>query len=914
MSSGWGRYSLSAFSTFLLSITIACGGGLGTQPTGSSKTLTSLSVTPTSVAMNIGLQQQLTATATYSDGTTANVTSSAAWTVSDMSVANVSASGMVSAISSGTATASASLSGKTAASAVTVNSSQLVTLSFITTTPANVSLVVGGTQQMAATATYSDGSRKDVTSSATWTSSNSTIATVSASGLVAGALAGNATINAHFMGQSTGSAVSVTAAPPTLVSIAVAPMSFSVAAGATRQITATGTYSDGTNKDITSSVAWSSSNVSVASVGSTGLVTGIGAGTASITAALSGLVANAAVTVPGTVPPPPLVSITVTPATATVIVGSTQQMTATANYSDGEQIDVTGSATWTSSAPTIATINSVGLVTAAASGNSTITATYQTKAATAAIAVGANIVTWHNDNLRSGLNSGEGILTPQNVNTQTFGKLFSYQVDAYIYAQPLVVSNLTINGAPHNVVYVATENDSVYAFDADQYGSGEPLWEVSLLQPAEFPISGGAILPISGVTATPAIDLSSNTLYIISTEQLGGVGSFRLHALDLTTGAEKLGGPVLIQASVPGTNQDSIDGVVYLTTSCMHRAALLLDHGSLYIGFGSCHSGWLLAYNAQTLAQTGVFNMSPNLNGEGTYGGAGGVWMGGGGPAADSDGNVYVTTGNGPYDGLTAWGESVMKFDPQLNLLDHFTPWDWDFMDCRDSDLASGGLLLIPGTTEAVAGGKKGMMYLVNTTNLGGMQPNDAGATQTLWFEPDLSPPYPASCTDANGNTFSTDINSYEIFGTSAFFNGSVYLGITPTSSVAPGPIRQFPYSGLLALGSYTNTSVQQGSMGSTPFISAAGTSSGIVWMIDHGQPIQDPLINVATPAVLRAFDASDLSVELYDSSQNPADTAGLGMKFSSPIVVNGKVFIGTAHDQLTTQNPQGELDVYGLK
>ncbi len=367
-----------------------------------------------------------------------------------------------------------------------------------------------------------------------------------------------------------------------------------------------------------------------------------------------------------------------------------------------------------------------------------------------------------------------------------------------------------------------------------------------------------------------------------------------------------------IQATVPGTNSDSVNGVVSLTTSCVQRAALLVADGSVFIGFGACHSGWLLSYKASTLGQTGVFNSSPDLNGEGTYGGAGGVWMGGGGPAADNSGNVYITTGNGPYDGTTAFGDSVLKFDSQLHLLDHFTPNDWEYMDCQDKDLAAGGLLLIPGSMEVLAGGKNGKLYLVNTAGLGGMQANDAGATQTLWFESDLIPPYASSCTDNNGNTWTTDINSYEIFGTAAYFNGAVYLGVTPTASYVPGGLRQFAYSGQLTPGAEASSSILASSYGTTPFISANGTAGGIVWMIDHGQPIQSA--GTQTAAILRAYDAGSLATELYDSGENSGDAPGYGIKFTSPVVANGKVYITTGHDAVSVANPQGELDVYGLK
>ena len=694
----------------------------------------------------------------------------------------------------------------------------------------------------------------------------------------------------------------------TLAAISITPATFPLIVGGTQQLTATATYSDGSKADVGASASWASSNKTIASVNSAGMVTAAAAGTATISATLTGQSGSAAVTVGST---RSLVSISITPGSAALTVGGTQQLTATANYSDGSSTNISSSSTWTSSNSTIATVNSTGLVGAAVAGTVTITASSNNQSATATVAVGTNVVTWHNDNLRSGLNAAEGMLTPQNVNPQSFGKLYSYSVDGYIYAQPLFVSNLSMNGSLHNVVFVATEKDSVYAFDSDNFSSGSALWHVSLLQAGETPITAGAIKPDLGITSTPAIDLTSHTMYIVSAQESAGSGSFRFHALDITSGTEKFGGPVTIHASVPGTNSDSVNGVLSLTATCVQRAALLVANGSVFIGFGGCHSGWLLAYDAQTLSQTGVFNSSPNLNGEGTFGGAGGIWMGGGGPAADDLGNIYITTGNGPYDGQTAFGDSVLKFNSKLNLLDHFTPHDFQYMDCADKDLAAGGLLLIPGSTEALAGGKNGKLYLVNTSGLGGMQANDAGATQTLWFESDKVAPYSASCTDSQG-VETTDINSYEIFATSAFFTGSIYLGVTPTLPGVPAPLRQFTYAGTLIPGTGTSDNILQGSYGTTPFISAAGSSSGIVWMIDHGQPIQSP--GTASSAILRAFDASNLAVELYDSSQNSSDVPGYGIKFTSPIVANGKVFIGTAHDPIATPNPTGELDIYGLK
>ena len=528
------------------------------------------------------------------------------------------------------------------------------------------------------------------------------------------------------------------------------------------------------------------------------------------------------------------------------------------------------------------------------------------------VVTGVNVPTWHVDSQRTGLNSGESSLLPATVSSQAFGKLFSYQVDGYAYAEPLLISNVNLGGARHNVLYVATENDSVYAFDADSYGKGTPLWKTSLLNAGETPLAG-AIKPVEGITSTPVIDPATNTIYVVSAQKAPNIAAtFRLNALDIATGAHKFGSPVTINASVPATNSDAVNGIETLTVSCIQRAALLLANNSIYMGFGSCHSGWLLAYNASTLAQTGVFNASPNLNGEGAYASAGGVWMGGGGPVADSAGNIYITTGNGPWDGKTAWGDSILKFSPTLQLEDYFTPDNYQYMNCADNDLAAGGLMMIPGANQLIAGGKGGMLYLVNAANLGHEQAKNAGAAQTLWFESDLTAPYSASCTDSSG-THTADINSYEIFGTSAYFNGSLYLGITPTANV-PAGIREFAYAGgVLSYGTYTSPSVQQNTRGTTPFLSSNGSSGGILWMIDQGLPLQNTGTSGTTNAILRAYDATDLATELYNSSTNPADVPGYGIKFSSPIVANGKVYISTGHDLTTATNPLGEIDVYGL-
>ncbi len=654
-----------------------------------------------------------------------------------------------------------------------------------------------------------------------------------------------------------------------------------------------------------------------------------------------------------------LTAIEASPATASLAAGATQQFTAKATYNDGSTADVTSTATWTDANAKVAIITSSGMATAVAAGLTTIKASLPSgESGTASITVtlpadtGTNITTWHADNNRSGLNASETSLTPTNVEPQTFGKLFSYLVDGYAYAEPLLMSNVTVRDAKHNVLYVATENDSVYAFDADNYGAGAPLWKTSLLNSGEAPI-GGPIQPYEGVTSTPVIDPATNTIYVVSVQKSsGGTAGFRLNALDITTGAHKFGSPVAVQASVTGTNSNAVNGTISLPTSCIQRAALLLANGTIYMGFSSCHSGWLLSYDAHTLIQTGVFNASPNIDGEGTYGGAGGIWMGSGGPVADSAGNIYISTGNGPWSPTQgSYGDSILKFSPTpvsdaLQVADYYTPEEYGYMNCQDSDLAAGGLMMIPGSGQIVGGGKMGKLYLLNTASLGHENAKDTGAMQTLYVERGIesSQPYPTSCTDKdalgnplpNGKTWyvggpndtngdtNDGVSSYEIFGTSAYFNGSMYLGVTPTSISAPGVVRRFTYASpgvLTATQEFTSLSVAQqqplNTRGTTPFISSNGTNDGILWTIDQGQPIQSP--QPTTHATLYAYDATTLSTELYSSDTNPGDQAGIGIKFTSPIVANGKVYMSSAHDPLSVNgvpvtHPQGEIDVYGLK
>lgn len=802
------------------------------------------------------------------------------------------------------------------------------TLKSLAITAPMITIATNETEQLKVKGTFSDGSTADLTSQATWNSSNATVATVSAGGEVTGVSAGNTNITASMSGVTTITGITVTAAAKTITAIAVSPATATVAPGATQQYAATATYSDNSQADVTSTATWASSNSAVATINASGSGSGVASGSANITATLKGMSGTAILTVSA---PATASGIAVTPTSASFQVGSTQQFTATEKMSDGSTQDVTSSATWNSSNTSVATINASGLAAGAGSGTTTITATLNsltgsvTASVTAAPAPGvANITTWHVDNNRSGLNPNEQVLTPTNVKPATFGKLFSYLVDGYVYGSPLILSNVTINGAPHNAVYVATEYDSVYAFDGDSYGSGAPLWKTSLLQSGDTPITDGPIQPYQGVTSTPVIDPNTGTLYVVSAQRSSsGTRSFRLNALDVATGAQKFGGPVTISASVAATNKEAVNGQETLPTSCIQRAALLLANGNVYIGFGGCPTGWLLAYSASSLQQTGVFNASPNLDGEGTYASAGGVWMGGGGPVADASGNVYITTGNGPWDGKTAFSDSILKFGPtpqagsngSMQPIDYFTPYDYQYMDCDDADLAAGGLILVPGGTRLIAAGKTGTMYLIDSSNLGHESNNDTGALQEQVWGEGLSGggAYQNSCQDSMGINYA-NVTSYEAFGTSAYFNGNIYLGVTPTSSSAPGGVRQFAYSGALTPDADTSAYQQQGTRGTSPFISSNGSNDGIVWIIDQGNPLQNSSGAAPSNATLRAYDAANFPTEIYDSSMNTSDTPGYGIKFSSPVVANGKVYISTGHDLTSAGNPQGEIDVYGLK
>jgi Chitobiase/beta-hexosaminidase C-terminal domain/Bacterial lectin len=503
-----------------------------------------------------------------------------------------------------------------------------------------------------------------------------------------------------------------------------------------------------------------------------------------------------------------------------------------------------------------------------------------------------SVTTYHNDIGRTGQNLNETILTTSNVNATQFGLLFSQPVDGQIYAQPLYLPGLTIGGQVHNVVFVATENDSVYAFDADSNGgaNASPLWQASMLAASHgaaagataFPASELAadISPLVGITGTPVIDPTTKTLYLVSKSLENGSSVQRLHALDVTTGNEKFGGPVVVTATVAGTGNGSVSG--QLTFDSMwenQRPGLLLLNGIVYMGFaahgdnGPWH-GWILAYNAATLAQTGAFNATPNGIG-------GGFWMSGAGLAADQlnpstkpYGRLFATTGNGDYTATTPYANGMDYGDTVVNLdltngvptiQDEFTPSDQASLDAEDGDLGSGGTMLIPTQTTGsyphllVQTGKEGTLYLVNRDGMTGYNSTDAVVQEIQ---------------------YGVGVGSWS---TAAYWNGNVYYwGRVDT-------LRSFPLVNG-KLGTPTLSSETYGYPGSTPSISANGTTQGIVWSIDS------EAYTTNGPAVLQAHNASNVATTLYSSATNSSrDNPGPAVKFTVPTVVNGKVYVGTA-------------------
>ena len=510
-----------------------------------------------------------------------------------------------------------------------------------------------------------------------------------------------------------------------------------------------------------------------------------------------------------------------------------------------------------------------------------------------------NVLTSHNDNARTGLNPNETILTPTNVNLYGFGKIYDRHVDGPVYAQPLYVSNLPVPGkGTHNVVFVATMHDSVYAFDADSNlgSNAPPLWQRSFINPG-----AGITVPLTtdvagpdcrtfvgevGICGTPAIDITSGTLYVVARTKEPSGQVHRLHALDIATGNERANSPVAIDAAVAGTASDGTGGFVHFNhVREIQRSALLLSGGVVHVAWCSyCdnapYHGWITSYDAQTLQQVGVYNSTPN-------GGDGGFWMGGAGLAAAPDGSIFGVTGNGTFDtgpNPQNFGDSFIRLTQGTNLalVDYFTPFDQATMDIQDNDLGSGGAMVLPDSVGSLAhphllvgAGKLGKLYLVDRDNMGHF--NAGSDSQIVQSFP----------------LYSSQGGPPHFFGLPAYFNNRLYVQGVGES------LKAYAFTnGQLNTTAILQSTEQLGFRGATPNISADGTNNAIVWQLIPGAS--------ANPS-LRAYAADNLVPRLYDSyfdfQMGLPEQISL-IKFAVPTIANGKVFLGT----------QDSIAVFGLR
>lgn len=525
------------------------------------------------------------------------------------------------------------------------------------------------------------------------------------------------------------------------------------------------------------------------------------------------------------------------------------------------------------------------------------------------------VPTWQYDLAHSGANTQETALTPANVNVNTFGKLFPLPVDGSVYAQPLYVPGLTMSdGQVHNVLFVATENDTMYAFDADSNvgANASPIWKVSLLDAAHGAGSGATavpwqdtrspdVAPSIGITGTPVINPATNTMYVVAATKENGVYFSRLHAINIITGAEHANSPVAITATVAGTGNGSSGGKLSFDPLWQNqRPALDYYNGYVYIGYSSHGDdepwhGWLFAYNATTLAQSAVVCFSPNGYGSG-------IWSSGAGMPIDEDvpgGRMFVVTGNGtrtsgvkfPFSGSTGYGESVIDFhlaNGGLMATDDFTAFNFSTLNKRDLDLASSGLLMPPDQQGEyphilVAASKEGRTIVLNRDSLGGYAPGGTSNTNALQDIPGQTQGY---------------------WGTPTYWNGQVYMwgvsNVPDASGQAPVDVpKMFKLDdGILDVAPTSKSTITSAWPGSTFSISSNGDQDGIAWAVRSDQ------FNTNGPAVLYAWNANDLTDLLYESNANAKrDAAGPANKFAIPVVTNGKVYVAT----------HGQVDVYGL-
>lgn len=740
---------------------------------------------------------------------------------------------------------------------------------------ANVS--PGGTQQFTATVTGTDNL------AVTWSvdsvsGGNSTDGTIANSGLYsAPQQSGTHVVTATSVADTTRSA---SATVTVSGNVSISPSTSTIVTGATQQFQAT------VNGNTSSSITWAvdgvnGGNSSTGTISSAGLYTapsqsgnhtiGASAGTG------AGNSASTQITV---------FSFAVSPDGAAISPGATQQFTATIQGLTNTAVtwSVDGVAGGNSS---VGTVSTGGLYTAPhAIGPHTVTAASAAFPSdtvngrvTVINAAPSAVLTYHNDDARDGAFLEEVTLTPSNVNPSQFGKLISYPVDGQIYGQPLYLPQLKINGAAHDVVFVATQNNTVYAFDADAAsGSGATFWQVNFGVPKSAYDSAGP-WPVVGILSTPVIDATSNTIYVVA-HLANTTPEYWLHALDVTTGKDRVS-PVAIAGS---------NGSDHLGNGCYQRMGLALDPVTnwIYVPFGSCPNGWIFAYDKTTLQQKAVFEATPGAGG-------GGFWGSGAAPAIDdSTGDIYVMNGTDAGDeqwigaqSMTGYNDSFLRMNAaDLSVLDYFAPYDNAYLSSNDADLGSGGNVLLPGSSsfphELLGGGKDGRVYVINRDSMGGYNNASNNVLQVVHMG-----------TTQFGNIFSTPV----------YWNGTVYI------HCSKDVLQAFSWNAGANAGQQLSSNpvatgnAYFGRHGAIASLSAHGNNNGIVWDIDNSSyNPTDPTASGA--AVLHAYDAGNIANELYNSADSGSrDQAGEALKFTVPTIANGRVFVPTAT----------ELDIYGL-
>jgi hypothetical protein len=707
---------------------------------------------------------------------------------------------------------------------------------------------------------------------------NAGVGTISTTGLyVAPPSSGTHTVTAISVANTKKSA---SAKVTVKGAVSVTPASAGLITGTTQQFTVS--VQGQTNPAATWLVdGVAGGNSTVGTINSQGMYTAppaVGSDTVTVNVANLKQSANAAVTV---------FSLAVSPAVSLLDPAATQQFTASLQgiSNTGVVWSVDGNAGGNSS---VGTITTDGLYTAPnATGAHTIEATsqqYSSATVTSRVTVvdvsQSAVLTYHNDDRRDGAYTQEVILTPSNVNSNQFGKLLSYPVDGQIYAQPLYVPQVSINGGTHDVVFVETQNNSVYAFDADATASSPTtFWQVNFGPPIAVYDSGGP-WPNVGILSTPVIDATTNTMYVVA--HVGNASSwYQLHALDIATGKDKVS-PVSITATYSGDS---------LGNGCYQRMGLALNPVTnwIYIAIGSCPNGWIMAYDKSSLTQEAVFESTNGAQG-------GGFWASGGAPAIDdATGNVYLMSGTdyddqwiSPPPAYTQIGynDSFLHLNPTtLAVESYFSPDNNYVLSENDADLGSGSNVLVPGNSqyplETIGGGKDGNVFVVNPLDMGGFN----GANNVI-------------------QTIHTGTQQYDnIFSTPVYWNGSLYIHCNDDV------LRAFSWNAGAGAGqqlSSTSMSMSTtvfGMHGATASLSANGNNDGIIWDIDNSSyNSTDPVASGS--AVLHAYDATNVANELYNSTDaGSRDQAGQALKFTVPTIANGRVFVPTAN----------ELDIYGL-